>query len=209
MGVEFRLGEDMTHKLDAIEAEFDAVFIGIGLGGMHRLNIPGEDLSGVIDALRFIAEYKTGSPILGRIVVVVGAGNTAIDAAAAAHRLGAEQVHILYRRGEADMSAFAGEYEHAKLSGIRFHWWTRVTQIRGTESVEAIDCGAFTLPCDIVIPALGQSRFKDLGDVNRETGQMANLKYFAGGDCINGGREVVDAVADGKRAALGIVKWLT
>jgi dihydropyrimidine dehydrogenase (NAD+) subunit PreT len=112
MGVEFRLGEEVT---DSTEGDFDAFFLGVGLGSMHRLNVPGEDLPGVIDALRFIAMYKTGAPAVGRRVVVVGAGNTAIDAAIAAHKLGAEQVHILYRKGEADMSALAGEIEHAKL----------------------------------------------------------------------------------------------
>jgi glutamate synthase (NADPH/NADH) small chain len=92
------------------------------------------------------------------------------------------------------MSAFRTEYEHAKQEGIHFHWW--VTQID-------------PLPYDMVITAIGQSHLRDLSDVNRETGQTSNPKYFAGGDCINGGREVVDAVADGKRAAQGIKKWLS
>jgi glutamate synthase (NADPH/NADH) small chain len=103
------------------------------------------------------------------------------------------------------MSAFPFEYQHAKREGIEFHWNTAITRI-GTESVH---CGNIKIPCDMVIPAIGQSPFKDFGPVNRETGQTRYPKYFAGGDFINGGREVVDAVADGKRAALGIVKWLT
>jgi glutamate synthase (NADPH/NADH) small chain len=183
MGVEFRQGKEPN------EADYDAIFLGIGLGPTNRLNIPGE-----IDALKFIASYKTGKREVGRIVAVIGAGNTAIDAAIAAKLLGAEQVHILYRRGESDMSAFRTEYEHAKQEGIHFHWW--VTQID-------------PLPYDMVITAIGQSHLRDLSDVNRETGQTSNPKYFAGGDCINGGREVVDAVADGKRAAQGIKKWLS
>ncbi len=206
MGVEFRLGQEVTEE---IGSAFDAIFLGVGLGETHRLNIPGENLHGVVDALRFIAEYKTGSPMVGRVVAVIGAGNTALDAAAAAHRLGADEVHVLYRRGESEMSAFANEYAHAKFTGIRFHWHTRVHQIIGGAGVDAVVCDSFTLRCDMVIPAIGQSILRHLGEVNRETGQTANPKYFAGGDCMNGGREVVDAVADGKRAALGIVQWLT
>lgn len=208
-GVEFKSGVEVHPE--QLEKDFDAIFLGIGLGAMHRLGIPGEDLPGVVDALKFIADYKTGTPRVGRSVVVIGAGNTAIDAAVAAQRLGAERVQMVYRRGESDMSAFAVEYENARLAGVRFHFWARVTRILSSAdgAVEGLDCGAFTLPCDLVIPAIGQSRLWDLGEVNRETGQTANPKYFAGGDCVNGGREVVDAVADGKRAAIGIAKWLT
>ncbi|PYT17379.1 MAG: glutamate synthase [Acidobacteria bacterium] len=226
MGVEFRLGVEAFAKIEAIECEFDAIFLGIGLGPTHRLGIPGEDLPGFIDALRFIADYKTSSIPVGRRVVVIGAGNTAIDAATAAKRLGAQEIHIVYRRGEAEMPAFEYEYEIAKLDGIVFHWWTQVKRIHGSESVESIECARpdgtiFNLACDMVIPAIGQSRLVDFlarcrgvevreGRVviNRETGQTENRKYFAGGDCVNGGREVVDAAADGKRAGIGIAQWL-
>jgi glutamate synthase (NADPH/NADH) small chain len=190
---------------DSTQGDFDAFFLGIGLGAGHRLNVPGEELPHVIDALRFIALYKTGYPKIGRRVVVVGAGNTAMDAAIAAKKLGAEQVHVIYRRGEADMSAFRSEYEHARLEGVEFHWNTNITRITS----ESVQCGTVKIPCDMVIPAIGQSPYKDFGPVNRETGQTRYPKYFAGGDFVNGGREVVDAVADGKRAALGIIKWLS
>src|SRR5580692_10707102 len=210
MGVTFRLGEEVN---DSTQGEFDAFFLGIGLGAMHRLNVPGEDLPGVIDALRFIALYKTGYPQIARRVVVIGAGNTAIDAAIAAKKLGAEEVHLVYRKGEADMSAFANEYEHARLEGVEFHWNRNVTRITGKTTVEAIEFATTKIPCDMVIPAIGQSPIKKLlevcGEINRETGQTKHPKYFAGGDFLNGGREVVDAVADGKRAAKGIIKWLT
>ncbi len=202
MGVIFRLGEEVN---DSTQGDFDAFFLGIGLGAPHRLNVPGEELPHVIDALKFIALYKTGYPQIARRVVVIGAGNTAMDAAIAAKKLGAEQVHVIYRRSESDMSAFRSEYEHAKQEGVEFHWQTTITRI-GTESVH---CGNIKIPCDMVIPAIGQSPFKDFGPVNRETGQTRYPKYFAGGDFVNGGREVVDAVADGKRAAKGIIKWLT
>jgi dihydropyrimidine dehydrogenase (NAD+) subunit PreT len=225
MGVVFELGAEA--ELEKIDREFDAVFLGVGLGPTRRLGIPGEDLKGVIDALRFITDYKTGPVEMGRKVAVIGAGNTAIDAATAAHRLGAEEVHILYRRGESEMPAFEYEYEIAKLDGVRFHWHLQPMRIHGALAVEGIECldanhRSITLACDTIIPAIGQSRLAEvlsrcsgvrLADgsvaINRETGQTANPKYFAGGDCVNGGREVVDAVADGKRAALGIALWLT
>jgi dihydropyrimidine dehydrogenase (NAD+) subunit PreT len=220
MGVEFKLGVEADPQ--QLEGEFDAIFLGIGLGASHRLNIPGEDLVGVMDALSFIADYKTGSVAMGRRVVVIGAGNTAIDAATAAVRLGASEVHIVYRRGEAEMPAFEYEYELAKLDRIEFHWNAQPIRILGAAGVESIECaGGFTLPCDTVILAIGQSRLIDvlarcrgveldggLVKVNRETGQTTNQKYFAGGDCVNGGREVVDAVADGKRAGNGIAAYL-
>jgi len=193
----------------ALENDFDAIFLGIGLGAMNRLGVPGEDLPGVVDALKFISDYKTGTPAVGKSVVVIGAGNTAIDAAVAARRLGADKVHIFYRRGESDMSAFAIEYEHAKSAGVRFHFWRKLDEVIGTTAVEAVRFGDFKLRCDMVIPAIGQSRLRDIGEVNRETGRLSDSKYFAGGDCVNGGREVVDAVADGKHAAQGIVQWLT
>jgi len=225
MGVEFRLA--VEPDIGAIEEEFDAVFIGVGLGPTHRLGIPGEDLPGVLDALRFIADYKTASVTIGQRVAVIGAGNTAIDAATAAHRLGVEEVHILYRRGEAEMPAFKYEYEIARIDAIRFHWHMRPVRIHGANAVEGIEClnaddAAILLPCDTVILAIGQTRLIDFlvtckdvelnagrVTVNRATGQTSNPRYFAGGDCVNGGREVVDAVADGKRAAIGIAEWLT
>jgi glutamate synthase (NADPH/NADH) small chain len=231
MGAEFKLGVEA--KPESLEKEYDAIFIGVGLGSTHRLKIPGEDLDGVVDAIDFIARYKTATIPVGRRVVVIGAGNTAIDAATAARRLGAEEVHILYRRGESEMPAFDYEYEIAKLESIEFHWNTQPVRIHGKQCVEGIECvrvdaklapvagSNFQIPCEMVIPSIGQTKFVEylsrchgveLRDgcvaINRETGQTANPKYFAGGDCVNGGREVVDAVADGKRAGAGIAKWL-
>jgi glutamate synthase (NADPH/NADH) small chain len=224
MGVEFRLGVEVGSNIAKLEQEFDAIFLGLGLGASHRMGVPGEDLPGVIDALSFIARYKTDKPQTGRRVVVVGAGNTAIDAATAARRLGAEEVHIVYRRGEAEMPAFGYEYELAKRDLIQFHWWTQVSRIYGADAVERVECvaadgGSFHLMCDLVIPAIGQGRLVEVLEsvrgveleggrvkVNRATGQTSHPKYFAGGDCVNGGREVVDAVADGKRAGAGIAE---
>ena len=99
---------------------------------MEPLGIPGEELPGVIDALRFIADYKTtGTTRVGRRVVIVGGGNTAIDAATAARRLGAESVSMFYRRGEPQMPAFSFEVELAKQEGVTFHWQTQPVAIHG------------------------------------------------------------------------------
>jgi glutamate synthase (NADPH/NADH) small chain len=108
LGVEFRQADvGVSISLEAIEKEFALIFLGMGLGAMERLDVPGEDLRGVIDALHFIERYKTaGDFVVGKKVVVIGAGNTAIDAANAARRLGAEEVHIFYRRTEREMPAF-------------------------------------------------------------------------------------------------------
>jgi dihydropyrimidine dehydrogenase (NAD+) subunit PreT len=193
----------------------------------------------MIDALKFIAAYKSGAPLrVGRRVVVIGAGNTAIDAACAAKRLGAETVTILYRRQRENIPAFDFEYDHALREGVEFQWATLPTSIATKEDGLALTCVAvaqdangqltpqpeseFTMECDAVIPAIGQSPLLELLSqvrgvtmergrvvIDRVTGQTANPKYFAGGDCVNGGREVVDAVADGKRAALGITAWLS
>jgi len=239
MGVEFRRAEvGATVPLAELERQYDFVFAGVGLGAMERLGIPGEDLPGVLDALRFIERYKTQPDFsVGRCAIVIGAGNTAIDAANAALRLGAKDVHIFYRRTEREMPAFSFEYDHSKVEGVRFHWLAQPVAIleengraaavkflrtrlgepdaKGRRRSEAIPNSEYEVGCDMVIPALGQSRFTSLLNldtergcivVERATGRTSNPKYYAGGDCVNGGREVVDAVADGKRAAIGMLK---
>jgi glutamate synthase (NADPH/NADH) small chain len=238
LGVEFRCGVDVDSAaaLDALEAEFDFVFLGLGLGAMQRLNIPGEDAEGVMNALELIAAYKTGHlRELHGTVVVVGAGNTAIDAANAARRLGAETVYMLYRRSEGEMSAFDFEYEHAKQEGVQFLWRRQpvaigrdehgrllleTVQVRETDGkLDVVPDSQSAIACDRVVPAIGQSPLTQLlqelrgvevrdGKIvaDRVTGQTGNPRYYAGGDCVNGGREVVDAVAGGKRAALAILK---
>jgi len=174
-------------------------------------------------------------------VIVIGGGNTAIDAANAARRLGAEEVHLFYRRTEKEMPAFSYEYDHSKLEGVLFHWLAQPMEIvvrggraaavkfvdtqlsdpdaSGRRKPEPIPDTEFAVECDMVIPALGQSRltgllggargieiWKGVIVVDRPTGRTSNPKYYAGGDCVNGGREVVDAVADGRRAALAMVE---
>ncbi|HEY1985773.1 MAG TPA: FAD-dependent oxidoreductase [Terracidiphilus sp.] len=235
MGVEFRFGVNIESEdaLKELESQFDIVFLGVGLGAMQRLGVPGEEAQGVMNALELIASYKTGRlRALEGTVVVVGAGNTAIDAANAARRLGAETVYMLYRRSESDISAFDFEYEHAKQEGVQFLWRKMPLAIRpdahGGLLLDIVQVNSmllpipdsmFTIPCNLVVPAIGQSPLTSLlqqfrhvqvheGRIvaDRATGQTGNPRYYAGGDCMNGGREVVDAVADGKRAALAMLK---
>ncbi len=245
LGVEFRkaeVGTDVT--LEELEAEYSFVFLGMGLGAMQRLGIPGEDARGVMDALHFIERYKTetGFPV-GSVVAVLGGGNTALDAANAALRLGSDQVHVFYRRTAEEMPAFPFEYDHSKVEGVQFHWLSQPAEIlvrdgravgvkllrtrlgkpdaTGRRRAEPIPGSEHEFSCDMVIPALGQGRLLEMlkatkgvqisdGSigVDRPTGRTANPRYFAGGDCVNGGREVVDAVADGKRAALAMARQL-
>lgn len=241
LGVEFRFGIEIGDKtsLAELEAEFDMIFIGVGLGAAHKLPLPGNPQPKVIEALQFIEDYKTGKTkrIAGN-VVVVGAGNTAIDAANAAKRLGAKEVSILYRRTREHISAFDFEYKQALQEGVRFLWLTQLAAIHvsadGIASVECIrmaiapdevltpiEGSTFNIECNMVISAIGQSPMLKLLTqcrdvqlergrvlVNRATGQTTNPKYFAGGDCVNGGREVVDAVADGKRAGTAMARLL-
>jgi dihydropyrimidine dehydrogenase (NAD+) subunit PreT len=244
LGVEFRqkteIGRDISFA--ELEQRFDSIFIGLGLGETWDLEAPGEDAVGVWGAMEFIEATKLRSFAevqVGRRVACIGAGNTAIDVVTAAKRLGAETVHLIYRRGERDMSAFRYEYDLAKLDGVTFHWFTQPMRIvaedgkvsaiecvrtrveaeggRGRPKVATIPGSEFALDVDMVIRAIGQKPVTSIlrpvaGIVVRANGtvetnerhQTGNPKYFAGGDCANGGKEVVDAVAEGMAAARAI-----
>lgn len=208
----------------------DAVVIAAGLGATNRLNIPGEDLPGVIDALTFIEAIKTrgwSSVPLGRRVAVIGAGNTAIDAATQAKRLGAESVMLVYRRTEADAPAYDYEMELARMDGIEFHWQTTPIEILGDGQVTGLRCSNVkgdetVIDCDQVIKAIGQAKLgpslsEMFGVEIDEKGRIrvddemrtSAAGVFAAGDCVNGGAEAVDAAQMGKRAAIGIHNELT
>lgn len=243
LGVEFRFDTVVDAAMLAeLEAEYDGVFLGMGLGAIHRLGLAGEERQGVTNALDYIAGYKRGAITSApKRVAVIGAGNTAIDAANAARRLGADEVTMIYRRGPEQMSAFDFEYEHAKQEGVRFLWHVKPVALHAERKLEGLELNRleatpddslievpgerFTLPVDLIVLAIGQATHTaflagvgasaakvklERGRVliDRATGQTSNPKYFAGGDCTNGGREVVDAVADGKRAGIGMVAWL-
>jgi len=238
------VGKDV--QIAELIENFDAVFIGMGLGVTPKLNVPGEDLDGVVDAIEFIEELRI-KPLeqvdVGKTVAVVGAGNTAIDAATQAKRLGADKVYIIYRRSQQEMPANDYEYALALKDECEFLWQTNPVGIVGEDgAVVGIECvrmalgepdesgrrrpvpvagSEFLLPVDMVIKSLGQTPYSDLlagienlktqwGKVvvDPDTLQTSVPKLFAGGDCVNGGKETVNAVQDGKLAALGIHKLI-
>jgi len=230
---------EKTHIiLSDLEKEYDAIFLAVGLGKSHRPGLPGEELRGVYGAAEFIYSLRAQNlnvPV-GRRVIVVGAGNTAIDAAVETAKLGAE-VTLVYRRRPEDQSAYDFEVAHALQAGVRFLYLTSPVQIIGEAQVDGLQCvknevvntatdgkpeikalagSEFVLPCNMVIFATGQEKMVDFyskipglsinqGKVTVNSFfQTTNPKYFAGGDCVNGGKEVVNAVAHGRDAARGI-----
>lgn len=238
------VGENIS--FEEINNQHDAVFLGIGLGESTDLKVSGEELPGVVNAIDFIEEVKKEkwtSVNIGKKIAVIGAGNTSIDAATESVRLGAEEVMILYRRSEEEMSAYKFEFELAKNDGVVFHFLTSPKKIIGDKYVEAIECVKMTLnesakggrrkpveipnsnyiiPVDMVIKAIGQSAKAEFlnsisglkiedgkVEVDPDNYQTGNSKVFAGGDCINGGKEVVNAAYDGKMAAHGIHSFLS
>nr|WP_216830575.1 NAD(P)-dependent oxidoreductase [Alkalihalobacterium elongatum] len=180
-----RVGKDVS--VIELTENYDAVILAIGMSSVPQLGIDGEDLDGVYDAIDFVKETKekVSDHLLGKRAVVIGAGNTAIDGATCSVRLGAENVKILYRRTEAEMTAYDFEYEFAKQDGVEFRWLTAPKRIVGDENgkVTAIECikmelgepdeggrrrplpvegSEFTLQVDAVIKAIGQSRYIQL-----------------------------------------------
>jgi glutamate synthase (NADPH/NADH) small chain len=197
-------------SLEPLLADYDAVFVGVGLGNTGRLGIPGEDLPGVIDALTFIEHLKTHpyrDTAVGRHVVVIGAGNTAIDAVTQAKRLGAADATIVYRRGEDDMSCYQYEYELAKRDGCGFRFNAAPRRIvgNGGGSVAGVEVstahGIETIACDMVIVAIGQAPRDKLR-------MREHPKLFTGGDCANCGAEIVNAAAEGIAASRRIHEFL-
>jgi glutamate synthase (NADPH/NADH) small chain len=165
----------------------------------------------VVDALTFIEHLKTHpyrETRVGKRVIVVGAGNTAIDAVTQAKRLGAEQSTIVYRRGEDDMPCYDYEYELAKRDGCSFRFHASPKRIVGNGRVEGLevetpDTKRETIPCDMVIVAIGQ------GPRGEFVVPQGHPKVFVGGDCANGGAEIVNAAAEGVAAARRIHERLT
>lgn len=241
IGVEIRtntlIGRDVA--FEAIERDFDAVFLGVGLGPDSRLGIPGEDLPGCTGAVAWIERMKTepGFKLEGvKRALVIGGGNTAIDAVRELKHLGVEHVTMVYRRGEAEMSGYAHELAWARQEGVQIEYWAAPVALEGVSRVTALRCARtrlaadgklettseqFVLEAELVLRATGQEKLTAmLGEigglviekgrvvVDPTTGQTGNPKYFAGGDCANGGKEVVNAAAEGKRAAKGIDAFL-
>jgi dihydropyrimidine dehydrogenase (NAD+) subunit PreT len=233
------LGRDLT--LAQLEADFDAIFIGAGLGPDSALSIPGQDLPGVIGAVDWIERVKL-DPAYAlsaglQDVAIIGGGNTALDVVRESLALRVPNVHLIYRRDQATMSGYAHEWTEAKIEGAHPHWFSQPVAFIADDAghVCAVRCArtqltrdadgndklvttniTFDVPASQVILAIGQSTLGHLlADVPGVTitrgrvsvdagGRTGNPKYFAGGDCANGGKEVVNASAEGKAAALSI-----
>jgi glutamate synthase (NADPH/NADH) small chain len=224
--VTIETGKEIGKDIEAgdLLKDYDAVFLGLGLGEDTKLGIEGEDGPGVVGATAWIEALKTKKlkVKLGR-VVVVGGGNTAIDVARECALLGAQEVTMLYRRGASDMSGYHHEMEGARKEGVRLLTHAVPAAIlrdasgdvRGVHLKDGRD-----VPCDMVAVAIGQAKLRSLAAqfpgvtldprgcivADPRTGATGNPKVFAGGDCTNGGKEVVNAVAEGRNAAREIMK---
>lgn len=235
LGVKFHTGkkvDDICH----LKEKFDAVFVATGLMGSKKLHLKGDDKTGVYDALDFLMRSKRGDKIeLGKRVLVVGGGDTAIDSARVAARAGA-QVLLLYRRTQEDMPAYRPDIQDAWDEGVEF--WYRVIPVevvgegsvgglkvkrvswkgRGREAKEyEVEGPEFVIKGDTVINAIGQEREADFGFAKKEDGtikcELASLKVkdgiFVGGDFAGGPGTAVAAIGLGARAADEIEKYIT
>lgn len=233
------LGRDI--QLSELVAEYDAVFLGMGLGGVNALRTDGEAADGVRDAVQFIAELRQASDLaslpVGRRVVVIGGGMTAVDAAVQSKLLGAEDVTICYRRGQSDMNASGYEQDLAAANGVVIRHWLQPRRVivdggkvSGIELEYTAMSGGrlagtgetLTLACDQVFKAIGQSLVPaalngsgpgmtlEGGRIKVDAeGRTSMAKVWAGGDCILGGDDLtVSAVAQGRDAAESINRAL-
>ncbi len=244
-GIEVKYNQELgkTVMLADLQKNYDAVFLGVGVGLTRNLLIEGEQLHGVVDAIDFIYQLRQNGynqlPV-GDKVVVIGLGMTAIDAATQARRLGAAEVTIVYRRTHAEMPCTQHEMDIALLDGCQIEWLAAPKEVTGTDgNVSGLICTrmklgqpdasgrrspvetdeTFTLQADMVIKATGQIPFIEMvqssglehnnGKINIAENKATNIpNIFAGGDAVNGGKEVVDAVQAGKDAAKGILEYL-
>jgi dihydropyrimidine dehydrogenase (NAD+) subunit PreT len=243
-GIEIKYNHELGKNisLEELQKKFDAVYLAIGVGLANKLNIPGEDLIGVEDAIEFIYHLRdkgySAIPV-GDKVAVIGMGMTAIDAATQAKRLGAKEVTMVYRRTENEKNCTQHELDIARLDGCATLWLASPKEIIGENGkVTSLICDVMklgepdskgkpspiptgetiTLEVDMVIKATGQNPYEALVSSNQIknnkgkieiTQQSTNVQgVFAGGDCVNGGKEVVDAVQAGKEGAASILMYL-
>jgi len=229
LGVEIKTGVEVGRDVTGAQllAEYDAVFLGLGLGDDTRLKMPGEDGPGVVGATAWIEEMKLAAGSGAKLghVVVVGGGNTALDVARECAKLGAERVMMVYRRGVGDMSGYAHELASAREEGVILVEHAQPVAIlrdaRGdVRAMRVSKHGAEPeLPCTLVVMAIGQSKLRSVAQqfpgvsldargcvvADAAIGVTGNPKVFSGGDCVNGGKEVVNAVADGRNAARHLI----
>ena len=239
-GIEIRTGWKLetAEQIDALRRDHDALFLGMGLSTTHPLGVPGEDLGGVQDAVDFIATLRQTKDLstlaIGRRVVVIGGGMTAVDAAVQSSLLGAENVHIVYRRGPQTMSASSAEQEWAQTHGVTVHHWLAPLEIVANQERsghagavrfvrQAMVDGKLTateetvtLQADMVFKAIGQQLGNpvlaqagltlDGGRIATDATGLTNLSgVWAGGDCRAGGQDLtVQAVEHGKQSARAI-----
>ncbi|WP_345121751.1 FAD-dependent oxidoreductase [Hymenobacter antarcticus] len=227
-------------ELAGLENKYDAIFLGIGLGKTNELGLPGEDKINCTGAVEFISELRQyhHEVAVGRKVIVLGGGNTAMDAASESSRLGADNVILAYRRAKEEMGAYDFEYDLAKSVGVKGLFNVAPLEIMGNGYVSGVKFirtattdgkvheiagSEFIEPCDMVIKATGQTKQTEFlrlipgleidgkGRIvaNAHTGQTTNPQYFASGDAWNGGAEVVNAAAEGKLTARGIHAYLS
>ncbi|GAB4090166.1 NAD(P)-dependent oxidoreductase [Hydrogenophaga soli] len=241
-GITLQTGHAVTSaaELHALKQGFDALFLGVGLASTHQLGVPGETLAGVQDAVDFIATLRQAADKstvrVGQRVVVIGGGMTAVDAAVQSKLLGAESVTLVYRRGQASMSASKDEQDWALKHGVVIQHWLAPTELTGADGAvtgvrfarQHISGGKLTptgdtveLPADLVLKAIGQTLgnawLADTGLALTEgrlatddDGRTSLPGVWAGGDCRAGGLDLtVEAVEHGKRAALAMHQALT
>ena len=241
-GITLRQGWKLetTAQLDALRQDHDALFLGMGLRQTHLLGVPGEHLSGVHDAVDFIATLRQTPNLatlpVGRRVVVIGGGMTAVDAAVQSKLLGAQEVHMVYRRGPEGMSASGAEQEWAQTHGVTIHHWLAPEEIVGADghtrevrfARQAMVDGKLqatgethTLQADTVLKAIGQRLGNPVlaqaglllqdGRIATDTAGQTNLHgVWAGGDCRAGGLDLtVEAVEHGKQSAHAIHQHLS
>lgn len=237
-GIDVVYGEEVGFdaSVEDLERDYDAIFLGIGLGEDKWLyRLPNHDMHGIRGATEFIEEMKLGQVSLQGITdaVVIGGGNTAVDAVRELVTLGVRNVSLVYRRTAAQMPGYAHEWAVAVQQGVQAWWHTVPVGFEGNDSVTSVRCikvdadlkptseAPFFIPANLVLLAIGQS---GVGDIMRalpgivvkdgvilvdEQGRTGRPKWYAGGDCVNGGKEVVNAVGEGKRAARAIHAQLT
>lgn len=243
-GIEVRSGVSLGADLGlgTLRQQHDAVFLGFGLAGVNALGVEREDVPGVVDAVEYISALRQSSnkaelPV-GRRIVVIGGGMTAIDIAVQSRRLGAEDVTIVYRRGPQQMNASRYEQALAQTDGVRIKHWSAPRRLLVDGRVNGIELEYtklghdgrlegtgeyYTLEADVVFKAIGQKVLWDaLGDaaeilevkqgriVVDENGKSSLPDVWAGGDCVYGGEDLtVSAVQDGKVAAIAIDRVLS
>jgi len=237
-GIEVKTGSEIPKDISwqELRTNFDAIFLGFGLGRDRYMSLPNAEAEGIYGAVDYIAQFKTGDVALDNIqnAIVVGGGNTAIDAVRELIGLGINNVTMVYRGDERKMSGYLHEWMEAKKEGALGQWrsqpiayiaedskLTGLRCIRMDENKQPIADSEFSIDADLILLAIGQDKQHELVqslpgleiewgkvvvDATRATGCAG---VFAGGDCINGGKEVVNAVDDGQKAADSIHSFLT